>query len=151
MKRPALEPYVEASHRDGCLAVFDSNLPKFFAPDERALLEAFLAAPRGRYFVVCDEGRVIASGGVAMRGDDAVLTWGMVHATLHRRGIGRDLTEARIEIAREMGASRLCIDTTPHSEGFYVRVGFVATAREPDGFGPGLDRVSMLLALGGAA
>ncbi len=39
-----------------CLAIFDSNVPMFFAPEERAEFSAFPGKPQGAYFVLVDDG-----------------------------------------------------------------------------------------------
>jgi hypothetical protein len=54
--------------RDACLAVFDSNVPRFFTPAEREEYAAFLDAPLpGPYLVVEDEaGVVVGCGGYAL-------------------------------------------------------------------------------------
>ncbi|MEZ4737036.1 MAG: hypothetical protein R3E79_58905 [Caldilineaceae bacterium] len=45
----------QAADLEGCLALFDSNLPTFFAPHERAEFIEFLANTTDPYFVVVDE------------------------------------------------------------------------------------------------
>lgn len=54
--------------RSACLAVFDSNVPDFFAPHEREGLVSFLDDEPARfgieYFVLVDGDRAIACGGV---------------------------------------------------------------------------------------
>ena len=59
----------DPADRAACLALFDSNVPEFFLPGERAEFETWLGQPfgsgeYGEYFVLEDEGRVVACGGV---------------------------------------------------------------------------------------
>ena len=72
--------------REGCLDVFDSNIPEFFSESEREEFVEFLQRLPGRYGVVVDSNaRIVGCGGIAAsRADpDGVdLTWGMVHQTL---------------------------------------------------------------------
>jgi len=59
-------PY-EAADMDACLAIFDSNTPDFFAPEERDDFARFLARGHDRdrpYIVLEREGAVIAWGGL---------------------------------------------------------------------------------------
>lgn len=132
-----------------CLALFDSNTPQYFAPQERAEFAAFLAQAGGKalpYLVLEQGGVVVACGGVELRGDHAGLTWGMVARARHGQGLGRALTLARLDRLRampEVGA--VVIETSQHTRGFYEGFGFVVTAIVPDGFGPGLDRCDMRL------
>ncbi|MDB5440025.1 MAG: family N-acetyltransferase [Caulobacteraceae bacterium] len=141
-----IEPY-QPGDRDACLAVFDSNTPRFFRPDEREAFAAFLDAPPGPYLVGRREGAIVACGGY---GEDPcapgswLLCWGMVVAHLHRQGLGRALLQARLRAAAEApGFRELRLNTSQHSSGFFERLGFVVTEVERDGYGPGLDRYAM--------
>lgn len=133
------------SDRSDCLAVFDSNVPRFFGGHERDELASFLDGPSGVYLVVRRESSTVACGGVARVGEDAVLCWGMVHADHHRQGLGRALRDHRLAITRRWGVRRVRIETSQRTEAFFAPAGFVVTERERDGFGAGLDRVTMVL------
>lgn len=136
-----------------CLAIFDSNLPTFFAPEERTQFSEFLdnLNARGRtYLVLTREDSVIACGGLLA--DEvtgkASLEWGMVEHALHGQGFGAKLTEARLTLARAIPTIvELTIETSQHSRGFYERFGFTVSKIIPGGFGPGLDRWDMTLPL----
>lgn len=136
-----------------CLAIFDSNLPTFFAPDECAQFSEFLEnhAAKGRtYLILTREDSVIACGGILLDESKgkAFLEWGMVERIHHGQGIGAKLTEARLGLARGIpGIVEVTIETSQHSRGFYERTGFAASKIIPDGFGPGLDRWDMTLPL----
>jgi ubiquinone/menaquinone biosynthesis C-methylase UbiE len=69
-----------------CLAIFDSNVPEFFVPAERAAFASFLAALPGPYLVVQQAGEVVACGGYAVEPGTATadLCWGMVLPTDER-------------------------------------------------------------------
>ena len=65
-----------------CLAIFDSNAERYFAPYERALFETFLDHPPGFFGVLCeDTGTIVGCGGFGSRdgGETFDLTWGMIH------------------------------------------------------------------------
>lgn len=63
--------------RSACLAVFDSNLGKYFVPAEREGFAAFLDALPGRYLVIEDEvGAVLGCGGHAVELDTSQHTRG---------------------------------------------------------------------------
>ncbi|MBB5235246.1 GNAT family N-acetyltransferase [Deinococcus budaensis] len=147
-----------STDREACLALFDSNVPGFFAPHERAEFETWLGQPFdsgefGEYFVLEDTGRVVACGGVwldlARPERSAGLSWGMVAREAHRRGYGSKLLAFRLERLRELGAREAHLDTTPQSASFFARFGFREVGRVPGGYGPGLDRVDMVAELGG--
>jgi RimJ/RimL family protein N-acetyltransferase len=143
-------PYTPAD-REACLAIFDSNCPTFVAPVERADFEAYLAAPRGRYSVLCDgTGAVLGCGGVHFDRDGrhAHLTWGLIHGAHHRKGLGRAITLERLRwIAETPGVERVMMDTSQHTAGFYEKLGFRQTRVIEDGYAPGLHRHELELAV----
>jgi N-acetylglutamate synthase-like GNAT family acetyltransferase len=137
--------------QDACLAIFESNVPDYFHPRDRADLMAFLDDLPGPYFVCVAPGRgVVACGGYYTQAEAqlAALTWGMVHRDLHRQGIGRTLLEFRLAEIRAIPQIRTVrARTTQITEDFFRRCGFVEAARRADGFGPGLDLVELELQL----
>lgn len=141
-----IRPYHPAD-RESCLAVFDSNVPRFFAPDERDLFATFLERFKATYLVLCDtDGAVIGCGGIAVRPDGrtAILRWGMVHAARQRRGLGRTLTVARLRLAvADPTVEQIVLYTTGMTAGFYRTLGFADTEILPNHYGPGLDRHTM--------
>ena len=139
--------------RDACLAVFDSNVPTYLAPEERGEFIEFLEGVNESncpYLVLTQHGSVVACGGLFIEREkrSAALSWGMVDRALHRQRLGSQLTEARLAQARTIpGIDQLTLATSQHTQGFYARFGFVATRVTPDGFAPGLDRWDMVLEL----
>lgn len=142
-----IRPYAP-SDLDACLAVFDSNVPRYFITAERAGYREFLENLPGPYLVLTDAGgAIVACGGYAIGDDDptrADLCWGMVRQEKHRRGYGRTLTHARIDAAKtDPRVKVIRLDCSQHTTGFYERFGFRVTSVERDGYGPGLDRCEM--------
>lgn len=136
--------------RDACLALFDSNAPRFFDPSERAGFEGFLDEMRWPYQVIARDGAIVACGGHAVEPDGRTvsLCWGMVEQGLHGQGLGRLLTEARLAAARaEPGVTSVRLDTGRHTTGFYERFGFGIERVVRDGYAPGSDRFDMRLML----
>lgn len=134
--------------REGCLEVFTSNIPEFFSESEREDFIGFLDRLQGRYGVVVDDsGQIVACGGVANSRTDphgADLTWGMVHRSLHGRGIGRILTNARMEWIRQMPEVTMGYLNTSHlTEDFYKKYGFVTVKFLENGYRDGLHRCDM--------
>ncbi|MCC6538794.1 MAG: GNAT family N-acetyltransferase [Bryobacterales bacterium] len=139
----------QPTDREACFAMFDSNLPEYFAPAERDQLGVFLDnLPRGEYYVAEHEGAVIGSGGISLQDDGRPprLSWGMVHRAWHKNGVGRLLLLYRLrQLSRlEPNAEFVAMNTTPIAQGFFEKLGFRATEVIPDGYGPGLDRVEMI-------
>lgn len=132
---------------DAVIAIFRSNIPKYFGESEEPGLRNFLATRVEEYFLGELGADIIAAGGIALNDDETVsLCWGMVHGDFLGRGLGRELTEFRIRKSRErFGPRSLVISTSQHTKGFYQRFGFRLTAHTRDGLGPGLDKCQMRL------
>jgi predicted GNAT family N-acyltransferase len=144
-------PYLPTD-RAACLALFDSNVPRFFDVAERPGFAQYLdhAGMRWPYLVVEDDGRIVGCGGHAIEPDgvSVALCWGMIDNALHGQGLGRFLTEARLAAARVVpGATRVVLNTSQHTQGFYAGFGFLTEAVTPDGYAPGIDRWDMVLRL----
>ncbi|GHC52020.1 GNAT family N-acetyltransferase [Neogemmobacter tilapiae] len=138
-----------------CLAVFDSNLPMYFAPEERTEFYEFLVETDFRFnpfLVLSQNNRCIACGGLNIDGGTASLCWGMVVADLHGQGFGSHLTEVRLELARVTpGLQSVHMITSQHTGAFYQRFGFELSEVTPNGIGVGLDRWAMTLHLNPAS
>jgi len=134
--------------RGPCLALFDSNVPRYFLPHERGEFESFLEDLPGPYVVLVLGDEIVACGGYAWSagGRRVDLCWGMVRRRDHGRGLGRHLTLARLDSAlRHPEVEEVGLSTSQRTAGFYERLGFRVVAVESDGYGPGLDRCEMRL------
>ena len=130
------------------VAIFRSNIPKYFGPGEEPGLRAFLSDLRASdYYVMEIDGDVVGSGGIALNDDQTVsLCWGMIRSDRLGMGLGRKLTEFRIEKTLEKyGRLPLVVSTSQHTQGFYEKFGFRLVGHTPDGFGPGIDICKMRL------
>lgn len=137
-----------AEDHDGCIDVFNSNIPEFFSEEERTYFVEFLERLPGRYGVVVDgTGRVVGCGGIAVSRTDphgGDLTWGMVHRSLHKMGIGRMLTRERIAWVDALPDIHVLYLNTSHlTEAFYEKFGFRTITRIPNGYREGLHRCDM--------
>ncbi len=147
---PMLLRRYEDADLAACLAVFDSNVPKFFAPHEREGFASFLGDLERfavQYYVLVDGPRVIACAGVGRRDDEARMCWGIVDGTRQGEGLGRLLLLVRLVRGAELGARRAGLDTIPSVAPFFEREGFVITGGEDDHYGPGIHRRDLLLML----
>ncbi|MDZ4802513.1 MAG: GNAT family N-acetyltransferase [Bryobacteraceae bacterium] len=143
-----VRPYVPAD-RDSCLALFDSNTPGPFHPQEREVFETWLSGNPTNYVVLEHEGVVVACGGYALPAagsTDARLTWGMVGRQWQGQGLGRFLLMYRL---RELGKTAaivqtVTVETTPESAPFFASQGFRTVHVTKDGPGPGLDKTEMV-------
>lgn len=130
-----------------CLSIFDSNVPTYFAPEERNDFERFLReqATDCAFQVIERDGGIVACGGLLRRGDgSAGFCWGMVQRALHRHGLGRELALARLRQAEgDPSIDRVTLSTSQHTQGFYASLGFLVTRVVTDGHGTGIDAVDM--------
>lgn len=140
-----IESYNKA-HFSQCVAIFDSNLGKYFAECERKYFTDFLEyhACRLPYFVVLVNDEVVACGGYELEGGCVTLSWGMVKRELHGQGFGSELVEYRLNrISREYSELPVKIDTSQHTQAFYEKQGFAIHKTIKDGYKEGLDKVCM--------
>lgn len=137
-------PYVSEKLED-VVAIFRTNIPKYFVPKEEQELREYLAEHPEDYYLLESGGEIVAAGGISLNSDESVsLCWGMVRNDLIGTGLGKELTEFRLEKARErFGPLPVKISTSQHTEGFYKKLGFETVERIPDGFGPGIDKCEM--------
>jgi len=130
-----------------CLAIFDSNLPTYFALAERPDFETFLRdlAQEHAYQVIELDGGIVACGGLSPPANGtAGFCWGMVEKSRHRQGLGRQLAQVRLrQAATDPRVERVQLNTSQHTEDFYAALGFRVTQRVVDGHGPGLHAVHM--------
>jgi GNAT superfamily N-acetyltransferase len=68
-------------------------------------------------------GETLGFYALAGRGQDCILEHLWVKPQVIGKGVGRALFEHAVEKARELGASRLEIESDPHAEGFYRKMG----------------------------
>ncbi len=156
-------PYTIAD-RAACLELFDSNCPEYFAPSERRDYEAFLdtkahlvaEAHPGRaasaYTVCLSDARVCGAYGLLFGPGNgrARLRWIMIDASERGRGMGTTIMHRVLQRLAASTARVLDITTSHKATAFFERFGARETARIPDGWGGGLDRVEMELGPFGA-
>jgi GNAT superfamily N-acetyltransferase len=145
-----IRPYIP-DDLNAVVAIFRSNIPKYFGPGEEQGLHDFLRETRAEdYYVVEVDGEVIGAGGIALNDDldppTVSLCWGMVREDHLGTGLGKRLTEFRIALSNEKYPGvPLTTSTSQHTEGFYKKIGFRTVEHTPDGFGPGIDICKMRL------
>lgn len=133
---------------ENVVAIFRSNIPKYFSQGEESGLRNFLADVRSaEYAVIENDGEIVGAGGIALNEDETVsLCWGMVRKDFIGKGLGKQLTEFRINLSQEkFGNLPIVISTSQHTQGFYEKFGFKLIERIPNGFAPGLDDCKMRL------
>jgi len=140
-----LRPCTPADHA-ACLALFDANCPENFAPGERDDFAHYLASVSGEYRVVLLDDRVVGAFGlhVAEPGR-AVLHWILFSPAVQGRGLGSAVMSRVLDEMKAGAVRTLQIGASHRSAPFFARFGAVATRTTPDGWGPGMHRVDMVL------
>jgi len=148
---------------EGCMAVFDSNLPLYFDHSERAQFASWLEhcgnnafeyqsptysnAEFDSYEVVENqEGQIVGCGGYYICKDllEARLAWGMIHSGNHGKGIGTLLFQTReLEISKCYPNHRITLGTSQHTFHFYEKMGMEVIDIIPNGYGKNLDQINM--------
>jgi ribosomal protein S18 acetylase RimI-like enzyme len=140
-----------AKDRSSCMSILESNTPCYFAPQDREDFLAFLDAPSGIYSVLEDnEGIIVGCGGISTRkeGEEGILTWGMIHATRHRQGWGRQLALARFsQLCKITTVKFITLNTSQETIGFYEKLGFRTIVFTSDYYSIGLHRYDMELSM----
>jgi ribosomal protein S18 acetylase RimI-like enzyme len=155
----------KVSDKEQCIAVFQSNWPKFFDTSELAMFIKWLdhqadqnveyASPtysnseKDAYYVIEERRKgIVACGGFYIVKDlkEARLVWGMVHADFHNSGYGTALYNHRKEmIRRNWPGHQITLGTSQHTYPFYSKMGMRVIAFIKQGYGADLDRYDMVL------
>lgn len=142
--------YSPANEND-CLSIFDSNVPLFFATEEREKFRSFLhrLTPPYYYFVVHNANEeIVACGGMKLEfsNHSAMLRWDMVTREFHNRSIGTFLTLSRLHLISQYPDFQMVnLHTSQHSYQFYEKTGFVLQNITPNGIAEGIDEYYMEL------
>lgn len=142
-----IRAYTKADESE-LLKVFDSNIPDFFAPEEKSEFLAFLdegIKTQEVYEVLEIEGALVAAGGYRKEKEgDARICWLMVDKHLHQKGWGRILLEKQMEQIKNSGKyQQISLMTSQHTDKFYEKLGFYRTRFEANYWAEGMDLIMM--------
>lgn len=136
----------EVADRSQCLALFDANCPEHFAPGERADYVEFLDSRPAGYEVCVQGQQVVGAFGVCERpGGGVDLRWILISPASQGQGVGTAMMARARAVCRARGAVTLHIAASQKSAPFFARLGARTIATLPQGWGPSLDRVEMVL------
>jgi N-acetylglutamate synthase-like GNAT family acetyltransferase len=111
------------------------NTPKYFDPSEASDLEDYLENKLEDYFVFEEHSKLIGAGGINYFPEEktARISWDMVDPNSHGLGIGKKLTQYRLQQLRGNPEVELIIvRTTQHVYKFYEKMGFELDKVEKD-------------------
>lgn len=128
------------------LELITSNTPKYFTVEEKDEYEEYLRTMIEDYFVVEENNKIIAAGGVNYFKEKgfARLAWAMVDNQWHGRGIGSQLTKYRVGVAKNHPGTKVVdVRTTQLTNQFYEKMGFQTIEKQQDYWSPGFDLYHM--------
>ena len=120
------QPYSPVFEKD-CLSIFESNVPMFFASEERETFQGFLhrlAHPYYYFVVRYASEKIVACGGMKLESANhsAMLRWDMVASDLQKQGIGSFLTSSRIDLLlQDPEIQMVNLYTSQHTYLFYKK------------------------------
>ena len=129
--------------RAAVLALFDTNLPDYFADSDRTWLEQTLDDPDGPAFLVTVDGIPAAFGGYELWDDynKALLFWGMAGRRYHKIGLGKLLLFERllhVATLADPPTRYVTVDTSPMVSPFFEHCGFELTSVWAQGYRSGM-------------
>jgi len=139
------EPY-RRRHRQACLAIFDENCPRFFAPNEREDYAGFLDREHPDYRIGMVEGHIVGAFGLCPGQCDgeAHLNWILLSPSVQGRGLGRAIMAEVARHAQARRVSRILIAASHLSASFFARFGARELRRTDHGWGPDMHRIDMV-------
>lgn len=144
MKIRAYKPNDKAA----VIGLLKSNTPAFFHREEQKNLEYYLDNEIEDYFVVEENSKITAAGGINYFPAEktARISWDIVKFDARRKGIGRKLTEYRISRLKENKEIEIIVvRTTQLVYKFYEKMGFKLEKVEKDFWADNFDLYQMEL------
>ena len=130
------------------MSIFDANCPEFFAPNERQDYLEFLAGEPDGYEICKVEGNVCGAFGLFADGQGVKrLNWILIDPQTQGIGVGSKIMKRVIESGHLSQTQVVKIAASHRSAAFFARFGAIAISSTKDGWGAGMDRVDMELAL----
>jgi len=140
-------PY-DTSDKQICAGIFDANCPEFFAPNERQDYTEFLEDVPDDYEVCEGDGKVIGAFGLLAHSENSkTLSWILLDPQTQGMGVGSKVMERVIQLGQASETKTVRIAASHKSAPFFARFGATTLSTTKDGWGPGMDRIDMLLSL----
>lgn len=136
----------QPADREAVIGLLRLNTPAYFAPEEEKDLGEYLANERELYYVAEADGEIVGCGGINFwdEGTTGRISWDIVHPAFQGKGVGRLLTEFRMEKLRSYARVRmLSVRTSQLAFRFYEKFGFQLQEVVPDYWAEGLDLYRM--------
>lgn len=121
-----IRPYIQ-NDKVAVIELLRSNTPTFFAPAEEKDLIAYLDKEIEDYFVVEENSKIIAAAGINYfpKEKTACISWDIIKPESQGKGIGKKLTEHRINyLNKNFKIDLIFVRTTQLVYKFYEKMGF---------------------------
>lgn len=134
---------------EACLTLFDQNCPDYFAPSERQDYQTFLENGPLGYRVCLHQNQIVGAWGLAVdrASHQGRLQWILLARRIKGLGVGRDMMSHSLQQARALDLNEIHIAASQKSAPFFSRFGAQPMSTTADGWGPGLDRIDMVIDL----
>jgi [ribosomal protein S18]-alanine N-acetyltransferase len=134
--------------KSSVIALLKLNTPDFFDPNEQKDLEEYLENKIEDYFVVEDNSEIIGAGGINYFPNEKIarISWDVINPGFQGKGIGRRLTEHRINhLKRNKDVELIVVRTSQLVYKFYEKMGFKLIKVEKDFWAKNFDLYQMEL------
>ncbi len=132
--------------REGVLNLLRMNTPMYFSPDEEKDLHYYLDNHVENYFVLVSGNTLLGCGGFNFSDDLTVgkISWDIFHPHHQGKGLGRMLTQYRIDKLKEYDCINIIsVRTSQLVYKFYEKFGFVLQEVVKDYWAKGFDLYRM--------
>ena len=113
---------------DQCVELYRLNEPDRFPPGILPEFEKALGEKHSLHLVIEDDGMLVGCGGIGIQHapsyDGVYLSFGLIHPSRHRQGLGSTLLLARLAVLPAR-AWQIYLQPVPKSLTFYAHFGFV--------------------------
>ncbi|HLV39576.1 GNAT family N-acetyltransferase [Xanthomarina sp.] len=130
------------------IKLFRQNTPEYFDPSEESDYKNYLENEVEDYFVYKENANIIAAGGINYFPQEklARISWDMVNPNFQGKGIGKELTQYRINYLKEHPEIELIVVRTSQlAYMFYEKLGFELEFVEKDYWAKNFDLYQMKL------
>jgi ribosomal-protein-alanine N-acetyltransferase len=137
------------SDKPEVIKLLQLNTPEYFDPSEEIDFIDYLDNKIEDYFVVLRKSKIVGAGGINYFPDENTsrISWDMIHPDFQGKGVGKELTQYRIELikASSKNIEVIIVRTTQLTYKFYEKMGFALDKIEKDFWAKDFDLYQMIM------
>ncbi|WP_282016113.1 GNAT family N-acetyltransferase [Marinifilum flexuosum] len=140
-----IRPYTNKD-RSKLIELLRQNIPEYFAPSEELDFKEYLENEIEDYFVYEEDFEIIGAGGINYFPDEKIarISWDMIDPKHQGKGIGKKLTQHRINHLNDnLNVELIIVRTSQLVCKFYEKMGFELEKIEKDFWAKGFDLYQM--------